>query len=258
MATVADSSDKFLKVDVDQEDQLSNAATYHSAEVSEQIVHEEYCDVDRESVLLTFGFIRRGQKILHRKTISTIPVCIFDICASYYGCFHDEADPDAMAPGLEMTDGELQCHEGGYSQRMAVFRNIVGNGKHKWLFKADRGHGALSIGIWDRQYDPKSSLRHGINFEPCAAYVFLCNGARLNINGTREWTAYESYGTVSSNKEDIIEMVVNLTECTVSFCINGINWGVAHLIRKGAYSAVVTGNSSSMKVELLEYTKLHR
>ena len=131
--------------------------------------------------------------------------------------------------------------------------NIVSKGRHEWKFKIHKLSGGGSVGIWNMKYDPKPILLKGIAEEAERAYAFLLNGARLNVHDkAHEWTEYESYGQVCQSG-GTISMLVDFNKLTMSFEINGKNYGKAFDISKGEYCAVMTTNDPNVKIELLSY-----
>eukprot|EP00483_Globobulimina_turgida_P006279 UN06289 len=141
----------------------------------------------------------------------------------------------------------------------AFLKNIIFKGRHRWKFRFgyDNGSAPFSVGLWrcDMGEIGACDLVNYIGKYERKCYVYDSYALCKNIYDLAdEWSEDNSYG-LAINDGGVIEMHVDFDALTLSFSINGIEFGVSHNIKDGKYRAAVSISAKNTKIELLSYTK---
>ena len=206
--------------------------------------------VSKKSEYSVFGYIRDIQHKLPRDiAYFNIPMSIYQMCTLYYHRF-EKWDPDNKDSTYEIIDDYIlhQTMEGWGS---AFLTNIVKIGKHDWIFKLTEypAHRNVCIGIVKMDKDKPTKSHLGL--EPDTVYSFLANFALTNVHCSRdEWR--NKYGE-KCKKGDEIGMHLDLNKLTLSFSINGKDFGKAYDIDKCEYKAAINMTQKGCKLELVSY-----
>ncbi len=127
----------------------------------------------------------------------------------------------------------------------------VSKGKHKWEFKYDK----VTPGQWNLIGIAKTSK----TLPTEKAFMGYSEGNGYAFAGPQQTTAeprWKSYGT-KCKSGDIVEMILDLDKRTLSYIINGKDYGIAEdQIEKTEYRAGVTLYKNDDKITLLSYQRL--
>ena len=176
------------------------------------------------------GFIRCA-------TNKHIPEEIIHICMLFYALV-DRFDPKFIDSEIlklyEETQSVLRfsCH----GQTNVYLTNIVDSGHHKWTFRIVKRTSLMAIGIWRVQTNVSPPIKYYFTdgYDDGYAYI-LSYGKSSAINGGH---SDKNYG-VKVNDGDMVEMILDFDESSLSFTVNGIDYGKSHDVKLGKYRAEV-------------------
>ena len=206
--------------------------------------------IPQRSKCLMFGYIRRIQSLFPQNvSYFNIPTSIINICILYFYLF-DTWDIQHKSAGIIVENKIIKHLKGGWDT--IFLRNIVNTDKHHWKFKIIKHSGnCLMIGIWNNKYQIKSDYEY-IGEKANISYVFDAYFARLNKHEKyNHWRRDNSYGR-RIKPNDVVEMVLDFNNLSLSYSINDVSYGKAHDIKKGEYRAAVSIYAKSC-IELLSY-----
>ena len=191
---------------------------------------------------LAFGYVNECEK----KYRSSIPSMIKYLCLIYSNQNKDEFDPEnthkqltinenCLAWGGNIPNGGLPC------TRTSLLSNVIDKGINLWKFRVNdiRCDGLIGIrrkdkcfndDIWfDEEEDNDESAGYGLF--GCARLTNPEN-CKIAAMGRRYGQAFEF--------EDIIEMRLDCIEWTLSYTIDGTDFGKAFDIEPNMYRAAIT------------------
>ena len=209
-----------------------------------------FSQVSRRSEYSVFGYIRDIQyKLPQDIAYFNIPVSIYQICTLYFHRF-ERWDPNKKDSTYEIID-DYTLHQTMYGWGSAFLTNIVEVGKHDWIFKLTEypAHKNVCIGIVKMNKDkPTKSF---LGCEPGTVYSFLANFALTNDHSARDiWET--SYGEICKSGDEI-GMHLDLNKLTLSFSINGKDFGKAYDVDKCQYKAAINMTDAGCKLQLVSY-----
>ena len=176
------------------------------------------------------GFIRRTKN-------KHIPEEIIHICMLFYALV-DQFDPKCVDSALIKLNEETQSviHIKDYGQTSAYLTNIVDSGRHEWKFKIVQRRDVMLIGIWRVGENVSPPLNTYFTNGHDKGYAYsLSAGKRTTIRGGHSDSKYGVKGTDG----DIVDMVLDFDKSSLSFRVNGINYGKSHDVKQGKYRAAV-------------------
>ena len=211
---------------------------------------------DKKSRQLIFGFVREAQELLPDDTYYNIPELISHICLVYYFLM-DFFDPKLMHKSIEYAEeGNKYCVVKNDSEwRSAYLSNVVSSGKHRWQFKIE-GNGCPEIGIAHEEVT-EYDLKYKICFtQEGTGYSYITADAQLT-NDEGNVDRHSEYGK-KCGKGDVIDMFVDFNANTISYHVNGKDYGIAFKnIKPGKYRAATTmGPTKEYKLRLLQYEQI--
>ena len=165
------------------------------------------------------GYIRKLQRKLNNQII---PQIINDICFKYYyyGFIQDGWDKS-----LNKGDKFRKYKKNIVTTKSDIWRSVylkdnIFNGIHEYKFKLIDGP-RVTLGIVAVQVN-KSHISNAYPFtERIKSYSFTLNYAKKYKNG---FVVYEKYGIICK-ANDILTMTVNFNGKTLSYSINGRDYG---------------------------------
>ena len=191
---------------------------------------------------LISGYIREFETI--SKTL--IPKEINAICLMYYQ--FEQWDADCIHEDYEINENILIKKKS--SMTTAFLSNIMDKGKHHWRFQIETPDGeAIDIGIFKEECDSKRCIDSYPGKQANEAYMFSTSGHVNTYNEANAW--YKQYGK-KCKSGDIIDMVLDFDDLSLSFSINDKSYGKAHEnIEITQYRAAVYLYTANHKIELL-------
>ena len=174
-----------------------------------------------------------------RSTTNThIPEEIIHICMLFYALI-ERFDPKCIDSKMIKINEETQSvvKIRGCGQPSAYLTNIVDSGHHKWKFRIVQRTSVMSIGIWRAQanvFPPPLDTYFTNGHDRGYAYS-LSTGKSTAICGGQ---SAKKYG-VRGKDGDIVEMILDFDESSLSFMVNGIEHGKSHDVTQGKYRAAV-------------------
>ena len=175
------------------------------------------------------GFIRST-------TNKHIPEEIIHICMLFYALV-DQFDPKCIDSKMIKINEETQSVKiRGYGHPSAYLKNIVDSGHHKWKFRIVQRTSVMSIGIWRVQMNESPPLDTYFTYGHDKGYAYsLSTGMSTAICGAQSRTKYG----VRGKDGDIVEMILDFDDLSLSFKVNGIDFGKSHDVTQGKYRAAV-------------------
>ena len=200
----------------------------------------------------------------YRREIETIfgsdyyfPKEIISISISFYGNGVDTFDPECIADNYSL-DRDIQeiTNVGETKVANAFLKRIVDSKCHKWRFKMNRENKneQVMIGIWRVNEDKENGMK-----PPPLNMIYTANGSGYGYHATgmklcdtpRSDTLSE-YGSSFGKKDDIIDMILDFDNLSLSYFVNGVNQGKAFDIKQGRYRAVVLCYCKHDTVQILD------
>ena len=197
------------------------------------------------------GFIRRLEK-----EMDMMPKEIIDLFVLFYGNGSDEWDPELLSTDhvtLDEDNRMVSSLKNKCSDGNAYMKRIVEFGYHEWKLKVKYGtttSGHLMIGLWRIQNKKTPPLRSYYTDGKEKGYGFACSQGKL-VNPKHGYGFYNDYGV--SVTDSIIDMIVDFDNLSLSFKIDGKDYGKAFDITQDKYRAAVYfyGNGTN-SVQILE------
>ena len=221
-------------------------------------------NIDRSRPIV-FGYIRECGDVLfgdHQKENAyyDIPDVICDITLIFYH-LNDKFDPDNIGKH-HIFDAEENSikHDKTIDDNIDIFwvssfgKEIVSKGRFEWRFELKNipndDPWAIYIGIWKVNDEQNKKPPTGSYFtQDRGGYAYEVNcGRMVSDNGDGEG---DSYG-VKCVTGDILDMIIDLDKCTLSYCVNGTDLGIAKAeIESVAYRAAVMTCEDNYQVQML-------
>ena len=187
-------------------------------------------DVDKESKQTVFGYIRQEiQPLFPTDYIYyTIPTLIYHWCVLYYRiieCF----DLNAYEPSCTLNADKSIITKTATEYGTSYLSRIVHSGVHKWKFKLLSVQGyTLNIGLWKTKYPIETRK---FLTQKRKQYAYQASHGCLtdsNPNNGNTYTPDRSYGKYGCCNGDVIDMILDLKERTIRFCVNDKDCGIAY------------------------------
>ena len=166
------------------------------------------------------------------------------VCLLFYGNKFDKWDKENKALEVEIDENNIVTHLSYETATTTFLTEEVDSDIHSWKFKVvkctNHRYGTMRIGIWDVSKnggkppfnEPFNSFyKFGLNEFQGYAY-YTSNGKKNIFNIYEEWGEKCLEGT-------IVDMKVDFNELSLSFMINGKDYGKAYDIKPGKYRAAV-------------------
>ena len=164
---------------------------------------------------------------------------------------------DAWDPQCKGTDlvisGTSIMHSSNWGIQRAYCKNVVSEGIHSWTFRIDQissGRGFL-LGVFKSQDDPV--VHTGFQSNPTGSYSLdLHDGWLFSLTRSGHMTEdsnKRNYGA-KCKSGDVIKMTLDLVSCTLSYAVNGRDYGKAWDVENSSYRAACTIYANSDKITL--------
>ena len=147
-------------------------------------------------------------------------------------------------------------------EKSAYCLRSVSSGKHQWTFEYTKigGYHWNIIGIWNTLTSDPATERHFLNIRN-NGYAY-CGPQGVLSNPQEPGTGGKAYGGNGGKgyrckSGDVVEMTLDLEECTLSYAVNGESCGVAFDgIERAEYRAAVTLYDDRDTVKLISYRQI--
>ena len=224
--------------------------------------------INDKNKLIIFGYIRQCQDNLFVKeqTISSyynISELIIHLCLYFYFRDWDEFDKNNKSKNIIIDNNKKSIKQivNNWGWHSISLSNIVNKGIHRWIFEINKNNLDCweLIGIWKCN---KCQFVFENSFDSIGVDTGYCwcmsQGALVDPNspGTR----LKDYGSTiteintNNNHNNIIQMILNFDQLTLSYIIKGVDYGVAFdNIEQTEYKAAVTLASKDSKLTLKSY-----
>eukprot|EP01084_Bolivina_argentea_P066711 121626_1 len=157
----------------------------------------------------------------------------------------DEFDSQCISKRMKYDSGTfsvVQLQDKCYAS--AYLKNVVEKGIHHWTFEICKithsGQSTMSIGIWKVQQE-NPALNTFFTEGNNKGYAFCPEKAQLidtTNGGVNSGSSKTAYGQVCKSGA-IVEMTLDFNELSLSYVINGKNYGKAYNIIQAKYRAAV-------------------
>ena len=205
--------------------------------------------------LTVLGYIRQYEKVnkIH------IPQGIVLVFILFYGNDSDEWDPKFISYTMKLTDRTvtqtLDAEGSSYCKR------IIESGIFKWKFKIDQCKGGFILGIWKiknntttpplKVWFTKNETPFSQRHKPESAAVYGFHSKTSCLTRNDGWALGPEYGIYPAN-DSIIEMILDLNKLTLSYIIDGKDYGKAFDVEKSKYRAAVFFYTKGDAITLLK------
>merc|ERR1712228_378981 len=166
-----------------------------------------------------------------------IPNEIAQICLLFYAII-DRFDPKCVSSRITLNEETQTVTQFHYKKASCYLENIVESGRWEWKFQLVRTYTSsvrwAMIGISKAQ-----------KFLPMDTYFTIGHnqGYGYSTSDGRKTTVIGGYAAAPYGKKcvdgDIVEMILDFDELSLSFKVNGIDYGKSHYITHGKYRAAV-------------------
>ena len=185
-----------------------------------------------------YGYIREHYK-------HDVPDGVILTCLLFYGNDIDKWDT-AIANHVKFDDdNRIVTHSGPHYGATSTFlTEEVDSGVHSWKFKvvkcSDNSTTTMHIGIWDTSKNngtpPSNHAFHYVKRQR-QGYAFATNsGQKRNL--TAQYLRYVKYAEACRDGT-IVDMIVDFDKLSISYMVNGKDYGKAYDIEPGKYRAAV-------------------
>ena len=207
-----------------------------------------------DSKFLVFAYMNEHQRILFASDCANnpyynIPEIVINICLLYFHIAEDKWDQDSIGDNININGNRIDKNDVGY--QTAYLHNIVSFGVHSWRFKINTiGYYKTLLGILKKS---RSSLQLNSPFTSRmdAGYAYILGSGSITDPHTI-YSAHARYPQCYSG--DIIEMILDFNDLSLSYKINGIDQGkVFQNIQHTEYRAAITFSNHGDSVTLLYY-----
>ena len=175
-----------------------------------------------------------------------IPNGVILVCLLFYGNKLDQWDKTNIAMAIKSDEEGIMTHLNPDKATSTFLTEEVDSDIHSWKFKVvkctNHNYGTMRIGIWDVSKnegippfdEPFNYRMHGRE-----GYAFYAsNGKVISCKENGFWKATIEYGEECPDGT-LVDMKVDFNELSLSFMINGKDYGKAYGIKPGKYRAAV-------------------
>ena len=201
---------------------------------------------EKRDDLTVYGYIRLID--------SFIPASIIILCFEFYHIPKDEWDKK-LAKGLYNINKNTITHILDEEWCTAFLSNVVSENKHEWKLKIKKSYAvpaSFIIGIYDVNSNVKDVIKTFIGNKPKSAYAW--NNYTNEYNVDNKWIDINSYA-IQVYQNEIICIIVDFTDLSLSYLINGKNCGKKFKIKKSKYRAAISTLFNGDQIELLQYLR---
>lgn len=179
-----------------------------------------------------YGYIREQYQ-------GEVPHGVILICILFYACAWDEWDRDHIVESI-ILDEETGIVTQDRATKTSIFlKETVQSGIHSWKFKVIKCNNhectTMHLGIWNIDSNhgkpPKSDTFY---CGKASGYVFVSSTGHKKAGNRSK----EEYGEQCKDGT-IIEMIVDFHKLSLSFMVNGTDYGKAYDIEPARYRAAV-------------------
>ena len=189
------------------------------------------------------GFIRQYSK-------KFIPVDIIHVCMLFYALY-DRFDSKCISSKMELNEETQSVMKIGDNKPVSAYlENITQSGLNKWKFKIVRRTGSMIIGVWRVTYNNDPMVDTCFTLGGNRGYGYSVNTAKIT-DVEYGWPTASRYG-VKCRSGDVVEMVLNFYDLSLSFKVNGTDYGEAHRIKPDKYRAAVFMHQIGDEIQILE------
>eukprot|EP01084_Bolivina_argentea_P187040 322270_1 len=189
---------------------------------------------------IVFGYIREIQK---DHSFQQAPELIGFVCLAYYYLseYFDTigANAEIDEEKTTITNTHKQYRYASAYGRIKILSTETGI--HKWKFKINGSKEYMSIGI---EEDGFKNLNQGVHFRKGISYALMCTGGT-----TKNGKLNSSYLPNGYKKGDIVEIILNLSNKTISFIVNDQHNG------EPAYKNILQRESLSYRMIVCTFDK---
>ena len=180
------------------------------------------------------AYIHEQEKMLNTNSFfNTVPQLINYIVTCYYNS-SDSWDEKNVAKNMHIVKNCVALKTN--KQGNAFLTNIIAKDKFMWTFEIKKMAMWLNIGIWNTSRPHPGTEKYYFIETKDMGYCF-----DARYGQTENWNIFDKrfYG-VACNDGDTIKMILDMNELTLTYVINGKDYGAAFRnIDRANYKAVV-------------------
>ena len=198
-----------------------------------------------------YGYIRRQKSLKYER----IPTGIIYICILFYGNFTDEFDPEWKGKTMDLSKNNKRVRYDPTGDFESIFcKKIIESGYHEWKFKVIKPGTEgpyMMMGLWrcskDKEPPTTTYFTNGKN----QGYGYSVANATLSQIDNGCTSTSNPYGVVI-REGDIVEMIVDFDDLSLSWKVNGKSYGKSHDITKDKYRAAIFMCAGEGIVEIMD------
>ena len=187
--------------------------------------------IDKERRLTVSGYIREYEEVNQ----VSIPSEIILVLVLFYGNDTDEWDPKLISKCMELKSKTLTQIAVGY--RSSYGKRIIDSGIFKWILKINQWeNNGFMLGLRtvksNDDIPPTNTW-----FTECGyknGYGFRIRPSLTSLTGPEGYAGGKEYGVEPQNGA-IIEMILDLDNLTLSYIIDGVDYGKAFDVTEGKF-----------------------
>lgn len=195
-----------------------------------------------------FGYIRNDKTL---KGIQ-IPKGIILICIVFLGNSTDEFDPKWKGKTMTLSNDNRRVEYEVGGQQNIYCKRVIESGYHRWRFKIVETSETSShfiIGIWRCSEDKDPPLDNWFTQGKDQGYGYTIDGGKKTR--TSDGCTSEYYG-VRVKSGDIVEMIADFDELSLSYKVNDEPCGKSHDITQDKYRAAIFMSWKERIVEIVD------
>eukprot|EP01084_Bolivina_argentea_P022832 42465_1 len=197
---------------------------------------------------IVYGYIHKMQSVLFASNKGIIPKGIICICILFYGDL-DKYDPLMKAAGIKLSNDNMRAtSQRGKAESCMLTRNVE-TGYYSWKFKIKKVSGFMIIGIWMVGKETERAINTYFTIDG-SGYGYCCHFARIT-DPDSGFTNYADYA-IKCKSGMIVEMFVDFDKLSLSYKVNGKQYGKSHDIVQHKYRAAVYMLCKGDCVEILD------
>ena len=217
---------------------------------------EDVKTIDQKEKDFIFGYIRKVQRIFPDDNVYyTIPTLVIHWILLYY-FVREQFDEDNKSRHYSISEDKMTTTREKLGGGAVYLTNIAKNGVHEWTFKLRKCNTLnyyFVIGVWKNQHPVKTNYNLYGREVMKYSYGWVINYNRKT--GDEEGTYWIRYGLDKCKTDDIVVMILDLNEKTLSYKVNEVSYGVAfENIEDTEYKAVISTNWTEDSIELISYS----
>ena len=184
---------------------------------------------------------------IHRVLKHDIPEEVICICMLFYALC-DRFDPNCISRNVEFdASRQIIKHDAICNLTSCYLENIVKFGRQKWKFKILRCTVAMLIGIVKMHKNEHPPVDMNFAHNSCG-YAYNVSDGKRSVGRDVLSTTYG----IKCVDGDVVEMNLDFYDLSLSFKVNGKDYGKSHSVEQREYRAAVCMIGLGDEIQILD------